>query len=162
MKKSIVLISILLIACVKNNKTEKSEYETDSLSVENNSNLIKDEEGITDFVIVNKIPNTCEQYYLSILKSSKSFLSETENLDDSIKQNGGNGLSIKLETIDQNIKYIISEIYPDKSTVINTYIYNPKTEKLNREDYLFGTLEEIDFDQNLLNKNGLNCDKINK
>jgi len=162
MKKTLVLVLLasLFLACNKKKEVQTNvNIETiDSVKHEEETLLIKDEQQITDYVLVNSIDQNCEAYFLSILESSKQFQKSIEGLDLSIKKNGGIGLAIRLEKKDNNINYIISETYSDKSTVIFTYVFILKTNKLYNEDYILGNSEEIDFDQKLLNKKQLICD----
>lgn len=164
MKKSIVLIVIIctLFACSKKNENQSvTDISTEIESINKKDTLLKiDKEGITDYIIENTVELDCEKLFLSILNSSKQYKKDTKNLDQSIKQNGGIGLDIKLEKQEDAIKYIVSESYRDKNTVINIYFFNTKNKKLYVEDFIInGMLEEIDFDQNLLDKNALNCIK---
>ena len=164
MKKSIVLIVIIctLFACSKKNENQPvTDISTEIESINKKDPLLKiDKEGITDYIIENTVELDCEKLFLSILNSSKQYKKDTKNLDQSIKQNGGIGLDIKLEKQEDAIKYIVSESYRDKNTVINIYFFNTKNKKLYVEDFIInGMLEEIDFDQNLLDKNALNCIK---
>lgn len=162
MKKSLVLvvITVLAIGCKKESEiipNIQNSVKVDTVISTKNSSLVKDEEGITDYVIVNTISTNCETYFLNILKSSKEFKNDTKDLDSIIKKNGGIGLNIKLEKEGQGIKYIVSESYSDKNTVINIYFFNFENTELYKEDYLFGSLEQIDFNHKLLSKINLYC-----
>ena len=164
MKKSLVLVIIinLLFACNKkgNNLITDAQSEIIDSTIINNSPLKKDEMGITDYVIESSVNTNCEAYFLSILNSSKQYKNDTKNLDQNIKINGGIGLNVKLEKEENIVKYVVSEAYSDKNTVINTYFFNITNNKLYIEDFIIsGVSQEIDFDQNLLNKNTLNCIK---
>jgi len=108
-----------------------------------------------------KKPKTCIEMAEEIVVTSPLYRKETDGLSEAVEKNGGSSFGIMIEgspnpEIDGATNYSatydfnLHESYPDHTTVIDRFTFDPVKQQLYKYEVANDTLIEIDFDRNLL------------
>lgn len=136
--------------------------ESDLLSDKNNTNQSIAKEK-------NKLNSSCLDIVMKMLETSPRYLELTKGLDKAIIKNGGTSFGITVEgspnpKIDDALDYSetydfnIHETYPEHTTTIARFTFNPSKKQLYEYDVVNDKLNPIDFNKKLI----LEFDKVCK
>lgn len=171
MKKIILILfilsTLLFISCKKDNPDTPPEEVAvqDSLAIPEIDTLENTSQKPTH-VIETGVPDACHELLIKLLETSKQYQKDIKGLEAAVKKNGGKGIGITIELIDNeyNIKTTnkifrleVFENYPDRIVKINTYVFSPDTKKLYKKDFILDEVSQIDINQKKLPEIKLYC-----
>lgn len=162
-----LIITFLFISCKKENPETPNDIVViqDSVQIKEIDTIPAPNEIATQ-IIETGVTDSCHELLIKMLESSKQYQKDTKGLATAVKKNGGKGIGITIEQINNEynipaknkiFRLEVFENYSDRIVKLNTYVFSPDTKKLYKKDFILDELSQIDFNQKKLQEIKLYC-----